>query len=95
MWSTNSVVVDAVPPMSEKRADIWSREFLSVKKTDSLVGQHVVECCGALTAFNFKIIDQCQHSEKMMTIEDLHISRHKPQLNTRDEYKSRELTLKY
>ena len=36
-------------------------------------------------AFNYKIIDQCQDT----------VSRRKPQLNTRDEYKSRERTLKY
>ena len=44
------------------------------QKTNSPVGQHVVECCGALTAFNYKIIDQCQDSEKLMTIEALQIS---------------------
>ena len=65
------------------------------QKTDSPVGQHIVECCGALTAFNYKIIDECQESEKLMTIEAIHISRRKPQLNTRDESKSRELTLKH
>ena len=36
------------------------------------------------------MIDQCQDSEKRMTIEALHISRRKPQLNTRDEYKIRD-----
>ena len=95
MWSANSVVVGAVPPMSVKRADIWPREFLSIKKPDPPVGQHVVERCGVLSAFNDRLIDQCQDSEKLMTIETLLISRCKPQLRTRDEYKSRELTLKY
>ena len=58
------------------------------------MGQHVVECCGAPVVFNYKIIDQCKDSEKLMTIEALHISRRKPQLNTQDNYKSTELTLK-
>ena len=31
MWSTNSVVVHAIPPLSNKRVDIWPREFLSIK----------------------------------------------------------------
>ena len=93
MWSTNSAVADAVPPMSDKRVHIGPREFLSIKKTNSPV-VHVVECCGALTAFNYKIIDQCQDSEKSTTIEALHISRRKSHLNTRDEYKSRDLKLK-
>ena len=65
------------------------------QKINSPVGQHVVECCGALTVFNYKIIDQCLDSKKLMTIDTLHISRRKPQLNTREEYKSRELTLNY
>ena len=33
------------------------------QKTNSLVGQHVMECCGALTAFNNRIIDQFQDSK--------------------------------
>ena len=65
------------------------------QKTDSLVGQNVVVCCGALSALNCKIIDQCQESKKLLTIEAVQISRRQPQLNTRDEYKSRELILKY
>ena len=65
------------------------------QKTDSPVGKHVVEGCGSLAAFIFNIIDQCQDSEKLMTIEALRISRRKPQMNTRDEYKSREQTLEY
>ena len=65
------------------------------QKTDPPVGQHVVERCGVLSAFNDRLIDQCQDSEKLMNIEALHIIRCKPQLRTRDEYKSRELTLKY
>ena len=81
MWSTNSVVEDAIPPMSNKRGDIWPREFLSIKKQI----QNVVECCEALTAFNNKIIDQCQDFETLRTVEALHISRRKPQLNKRDE----------
>ena len=43
------------------------------QKTNSPVGQHVVECCGALTASKNKISDQCQDSKKLMNIEALHI----------------------
>ena len=35
-------------------------------------------------AFNYKIIDQYQDSEKLMIIEALHISRRKQLLNMRD-----------
>ena len=40
-------------------------------------------------------MDQYQDSERLITIEALHISRRKPQLNTREENKSRDLALKY
>ena len=32
MWSTSSVIVNAVLPMLDKRVDIWPRELLSFKK---------------------------------------------------------------
>ena len=49
----------------------------------------------ALTTFNYKVKDGSQETEKLMVIDALHISRRKPQLNTRDEYKGREIKLKY
>ena len=55
------------------------------QKTSSPVAKHAVECCGAPTAFNYKIIYQCQDSEKFTIIEVLHISRCKSQLNTQDK----------
>ena len=42
---------------------------------------------------HYKVIDQCQDSKRLMTIEALQFSRSK--LNTRDEYQSMGLTLKY
>ena len=65
------------------------------QETNSPTGQYVVKCRGALTAIIYKIIDQWNDSEKLMTIEALHISRREPKLNTRDDYKSRELTLQF
>ena len=90
----NSVVVYAAPPISDNRVDIWPEEFLSIRKQINRE-ENMWWSALAPTAFNYKIIDQSQNSEKLMTIEALHVSRRKPQLNTRDEYKSRELTLKY
>ena len=72
----------------------FDHENSSYQKTDSPVGQYVIEIfCGALKAFNYKNFDKCHGSEKLMIIETLHISRREPQLKTRDEYKRRELTL--
>ena len=65
------------------------------QKTDSPVGQHVSECCGTAKAFNWRIIDQSSEPQKLMTLEAIHIRQRKPAPNTRDEYRSRELTLKY
>ena len=45
--------------------------------------------------FEWRVIDQCNDSEKLMTLEENYIRQRKPALNTRDEYWSRELTLKY
>ena len=43
--------------------------------------------CGSIYA--------CRTVEKLMIIEAIYISKLKPELNTRDEYRGRELTLKY
>ena len=65
------------------------------QKKDSPVGQHLVECCGTTHNVKWEILDARPGVEKLMTIEAIYIKRVKPQLNTRDEYRGRELTLKY
>ena len=65
------------------------------QKKDSPVGQHLVECCGTTHNVKREILDACRGVEKLMTIEAIYIKKLKPQLNTRDEYRVRELTLKY
>ena len=65
------------------------------QKKDSQVGQHLVECRGATNDIEWKTLDACQTVEKLMIIEAIYISKLKPALNTRDEYRGRELTLKY
>ena len=62
---------------------------------DSLVGQHIIECCGTAQKIEWEILDACRGVEKLLTIETIQIKRLKPQLNTRKEYRGRELTLKY
>ena len=65
------------------------------QKKDSQVDQHLVECRGAMNDIEWKILDACRTVEKLMIIEAIYISKLKPALNTRDEYRGRELTLKY
>ena len=65
------------------------------QKKDPQVGQHVVEGFGATNDIEWKILDACRTVEKLMTIEAKNISKLKPALNLRDEYRERELTLNY
>ena len=69
--------------------------FSEHQKQCSSVGQHLVECCGTTHNVKWEILDACRVVEKLMTIEAIYIKKLKPQLNTRDEYRGRELTLKY
>ena len=59
------------------------------------MGQHMVECRGAMNDIEWKILDACRTVENLMIIEAIYISKLKPALNTRDEYKARELPLNY
>ena len=61
---------------------------------DSPMGLYAIECNGAKTAFQWKILDQCSNQSKLMTLEALYIKTLKPVIDTRDKYQTRELTLK-
>ena len=73
------------------------------QKKDSQVGQYLVECRGATNDIEWKVLDAYRIVEKLMIIEAIYIyiyiyiyiSKLKPALNTRDEYRGSELTLKY
>ena len=65
------------------------------QKKDSPVGQQLVESCGTTHNVQWEILEACRGVEKLMTIEAIYIKKLKPQLNTPDEYRRRELTLKY
>ena len=54
----------------------------------------LVECCDSTNGIEWKILDASRTVEKLMTIEAILISKLKPALNTRDENRGRELTLK-
>lgn len=58
------------------------------------VGAHLVECGVDAKTLEAKVIDSCLNLEKLLTREALHISRRKPGLNQREEYRQRQLTLR-
>ena len=59
------------------------------------MGKHLVESRGATNDIEWKISDACRTVETLMIIEAIYISKLKPALNPCDEYRGRELTLKY
>ena len=61
---------------------------------DSPMGVHANECNGDKTAFQWKILDQCSNQSKLVTPEALYLRTLKPAINTRDEHRTQELTLK-
>ena len=66
------------------------------KKADSSVGLHLQQCQleGKSADLSWEIIDRSNNQTKLLTLEAIHIRKEKPDLNTRDEFRSRELTLK-
>ena len=63
---------------------------------DTPVGQHQRQCSSdsGKSELNWKIIDQASSSIKLLTLEALHIRKERPSINTRDEFRSRKLTIK-
>ena len=59
------------------------------------MGQHLVECLGAMNDIEWKFPDACRTLEKLMIIEAIYIRTLRPALNTRDEYRGLELALNY
>ena len=66
------------------------------RKEDTPVGQHIRQYGSesGKSEFKWKIIDQASSRIKLLTLEALHIRKERPAINTRDEYGSRELTLR-
>ena len=55
------------------------------QRFDLPVGQRVVDGCGSSKAFEWRIIDQCSDTDKLLNVEAVHIRQRKPKLNTRDD----------
>ena len=67
------------------------------REGDSPVGQHLLECnkdVGGTAELKSEIIDRTANTHKLLTLEALHIWKERPRINKRDEFRSRELTLK-
>ena len=67
------------------------------RKGDSPVGQDLLECdkeVGGTAELKSEIIEQKDNPHQLLTLEDYHILRERPRINTSDEFRSRELTLK-
>ena len=66
------------------------------KKAESLLGLHLQQCQleGKSADLSWEFIDRSNNQKKLLTLEAIHIKKEKPGLNPRDEFRSRELTLK-
>ena len=70
------------------------RTRLSEHLRDSApVGSHLVGCAGT-DKWEYKVLDSSRSITKLLTLEALYIDKEKPTLNTRDEYRSRPLTIR-
>ena len=57
--------------------------------------KHLAECRSTIQEENVDILQTSSRGEEyLLTLEALHIREQKPKINTKDEYKSRELTIK-
>ena len=57
--------------------------------------KHLAKCNTTLTPKEVEILQQSARGEGfLLTLEALHIRERKPTINTKDEYRSRELTIK-
>ena len=57
-------------------------------------GNHLKECGADKAAVEARILARCLDTNKLLTLEALYISRRRPALNTRQEYRQRYLTVK-
>ena len=64
-------------------------------RISSKVGSHFNRCNNKVTMDDVKIIDQSNSAKKLLILEALHIYQIKPVLNTKDEYKSHTLVVRF
>ena len=59
------------------------------------LGGNFAECGVDVKTVTAKVIDTCLDSNKLLTLEALYIAEEKPALNSREEYRQRQLTLRF
>ena len=62
-------------------------------KVSAPVGAHL-SSCRSIDAYETEILDACHDTDKLSTLEALYIQKLDPQINTREEYATRPLTIK-
>ena len=63
-------------------------------KRTSPLGEHLLNCVGHTKDARSKIVDKTRFSDKLLSLKAIYIAQLDPQLNTREEYAQRHLTLK-
>ena len=82
----------ANPTMLGRHADILPQGLQSMSRRTHRWQYIQLRATVMKTAFQWKILDQCGNQSKLMTLEALFIRTLKPAIDTRDEYRTRELT---
>ena len=85
--------MDAVPSMLAKPADMLPLEFWSIKSRIPQWDKTSLNVAVQRIILNGRFLIHFAGVEKLMTIEAIYVKKLKPQLNTRGEYRGRELTL--
>ena len=65
------------------------------RRENSSVGQHLRQYGndGTSAGMSWEVVDQANTNVRLLTLEELHIQKERPSINTRDGIRSRELTL--
>ena len=88
----NCPVVDAVPDMFRQTVQHLTSRIEEHNKADSPLRLHLQQCQleGNSAALSREIIDTSNNQTNLLTLEEIHITKEKPGLNARDEFRSRE-----
>ena len=74
-----------------------SRRFSEHLGSSGTLKKHLETCVEntIISVDNVKVLTKCYSDKKLLTLEALFIKQIKPELNTKDEFRSRVLTLKF
>ena len=81
--------------MSARRVVICRSGFKEHIQRAGPMKKHLAQCKATLCDKDVDILQQTSRGESfLLTLEALHIRERKPKINTKDEYRRRELTIK-